>query len=40
MAECMYNYKKMHSEVLCFLTVTYDMFTAVKVIVYWDVMLW
>jgi len=32
--------KKMQSEILCFLTVRSEVFTAVKVIVCWDVMLW
>jgi hypothetical protein len=32
--------QKKHSEILCFLTVRSEMFTAVKVTVYWDVMQW
>lgn len=32
--------QKMQSKVLCFLTVTYEVFTAVKIIVCWNVMLW
>jgi len=30
----------MHSEILCFRTVRSEVFIAVKVIVFWDVMLW
>jgi len=40
MVEIMYNYKKMHSEILFFLNVRPDVFTALKVIVCRDVMLW